>query len=71
MAVQKLTIAELNINTRAFLQEAKRTREAINKLLAAQIKLKKGGKETGIQFIKNETQLKKLRSQFTLQQKQL
>ncbi len=67
MAVQRITVAELNINTQAFLKAAETTKKAIDTLVLSQQKLKATGKENTQEFVKNEVQLKKLRSEFNQQ----
>ena len=65
---EKITIAEININTDAFLKSATQTKTAISQLRAEQAELKKQGQENSEQFVKNEVELKNLSSTYRTQQ---
>ena len=66
---EKITIAELNINTDALIKSAELTTKAIDKLILKQNKLKKSTGDNRKEFVKNSTELKKQRSIFLQQQK--
>ena len=65
----KIILAELALDEKAFLTAAKNTQKAILELAKTQKLLKKNGKENSEQFVKNEIQLKKLRSEYLNQKK--
>jgi hypothetical protein len=65
---EKITIAEININTDAFLKSATQTKTAISQLRAEQAELKKQGQENSEQYVKNEADLKNLSSTYRTQQ---
>lgn len=64
---EKITVAELNINTEAFLKAAEQTKIAIDKIVLAQKGLEAQGKKNSQEYIKNEADLKKLSSAFVQQ----
>ena len=63
----KITVAELDINTQAFLKAATDTKAVLDGLRSEQQKLKKSGEESTEQFVKNEVAIKRLSSQYTEQ----
>jgi hypothetical protein len=64
---EKITIAEININTDSFLKSATATKTAISQLREEQSKLKKNGEENTEQFVKNEADLKNLSATYRQQ----
>ena len=64
---EKIIIAELDINEQAFLKSAENTKKAIDELVVSQKKLTSQGKTNNQQYVKNDAQLKKLRSEYTQQ----
>lgn len=71
MAGEKITIAELDIDTNALVKAATDTRNAIRDIKDEQKVLKITGKETTQQFTKNEVALKKLTTSYNQQKKVL
>jgi hypothetical protein len=65
---EKITIAEINIDTSEFLKSATFTKQAIAQLREEQAKLKKNGQENSAQFVKNEAELKNLSATYRSQQ---
>lgn len=68
---EKITIAELDINTDALIKQATATRTELSKLREEQKKLKKGGEENTEAFVKNEVAIKKLSTSYNEQKKVL
>lgn len=64
---EKIVIAELDINTDAFLKSAQNTKAVIDSLKKQNQALKKSGKESTEQFVKNEVALKRLSTKYTEQ----
>ena len=64
---QRITVAELDINTQAFLAQAEKTKQAITLLTLEQQKLKAASKENTKEFVLNEAQLKKQKAAYTQQ----
>ncbi len=68
---EKITIAELDIDTNGLLQSATETKNALDSLRAEQTKLKKAGQQSTEEFVKNEVAIKKLSTQYNEQKKVL
>ena len=66
---KKITIAELGLDSSAFLKKAESTKKSIIELKDAQKLLKNTGRESSQQFIKNEGALKKLSTEYNKQKK--
>lgn len=64
---EKIVIAELDINTEGFLKAAQNTKAVINSLKKENQLLKKSGKESSAQFVKNEVAIKRLTTQYAEQ----
>ena len=64
---EKITVAELDINTDAFLKAATNTKGVLDGLRTSQQALKKSGEQGTEQFVKNEVAIKRLSSQYTEQ----
>jgi hypothetical protein len=64
----KITIAQLDIDTEALIKSASETKKQIQDLAKTQSDLKKSGEETSEEFIKNEAQLKSLQGAYREQQ---
>lgn len=67
MAGEKITIAELDINTDALVTAATNSKAVIDSLRREQKKLKDEGKASSEQFVKNEVAIKRLSSQYNEQ----
>jgi len=64
---EKIVIAELDINTEGFLKSAQNTKAVLDSLKKANQQLKKSGKESSEEFVKNEVAIKRLTAQYTEQ----
>lgn len=64
---EKIVVAELDINTEAFLKAAQNTKAVLNSLKKQNQELKKSGQESSQQFVKNEVAIKRLNAQYTEQ----
>jgi hypothetical protein len=64
---KKITVAELDLNTQAFVKSAQQTKIAIDKITLSQQKLKSQSKTNSQEYIRNEAELKKLKSAYTQQ----
>lgn len=65
---EKITIAQLDIDTEALIKTASETKKQIQDLAKTQAELKKAGEDTSEEFIKNEAQLKTLQGAYREQQ---
>lgn len=64
---EKITVAELDINTDSFIAEATNTKKVLDSLKAAQKELKNSTEDTTEQQVKNEVAIKRLSAQYTQQ----
>ena len=65
---EKITIAQLDINTDALVKSASELKGTIASLKDEQSKLKKSGAENSEEFVKNEAQLRRLSTEYRNQQ---
>lgn len=65
----KIIIAELGLDTQAFINAATKTSKKIDELIIANKKLVESGKKNSQEFVKNTVELKKNRAQLLQQQK--
>lgn len=69
--VEKITIAELNLDTKALIVSASKTKKEIESLKDSQKELSKEGKKGSAQFVENEVAIKKLSTSYTKQKNTL
>ena len=65
---EKITIAQLDIDTEALIKTASETKKQIQDLAKTQAELKKAGEDTSEEFVKNEAQLRTLQGAYREQQ---
>lgn len=68
---EKITIAELDLDTKALIEKASKTKKEIDGLKDSQKSLAKAGKKGSAQFVENEVTLKKLSTSYGKQKNTL